>query len=138
MYKYLAGLFLTIQLMCITFISNANETDVLTIDRVVSNNIALAFPNESNQQPKFSDFEVNNYVTMSNELGERWAVITLTNTSTGNRVFEEKHIMALFADGKRKNPKTLKLHFEGKETQSITVLFGQSKFPILSIHSNNV
>jgi len=121
--------------MFMVFTISANETDVLIVDRVVSKNLELAFPNDKNLKPKPSDFELVNYVIMSNELGERWAVLTLTNTSRGNRTLEHDHIMAMFADGERKNPLELKLNFEGKETQSITVSFGESKFPILSISS---
>ena len=121
----------------IAFTSNANETEVLTVDRIVSNKLELAFPNVKNLKPKPSDFELVNYVIMSNELGERWAVLTLTNTSTGNRMLEQGHLMALFADGERKNPLEFKLNFEGRETQSISVSFGESKFPILTISSGS-
>ena len=62
-----------------TFMSIASEADVLTVDRVVSTNLELAFPNDKNLRAKPSDFELVNYVIMSNEIGERWAVLTLTN-----------------------------------------------------------
>lgn len=127
--------YISLAFVFMTFTSLANETDVLTVDRVVSTNLELAFPNDKNLRAKPSDFELVNYVIMSNELGERWAVLTLTNTSAGNRTLEQDHLMALFADGERKNPLELKLNFEGRETQSITVSFGESKFPILSISS---
>jgi hypothetical protein len=120
-------------LVFITFLTNANENAVLNIDRSVSKNAEFSFPNNKNVKPKQSDFELINYVIMSNELGERWAVLTLTNTSSGNRMLEQANIMATFADGKRQTPLDFKLNFEGKETQSITVSFGKSKFPILSI-----
>ncbi|NMP33461.1 hypothetical protein HII17_18090 [Thalassotalea sp. M1531] len=113
--------------------ANANDKDTLTIDRFVSNNLEFSFPNDKGYKPKSSDFDLINYVVMSNEYGERWAVLTLTNLSSGNRVLERDHIMATFADGEVKSPLNLKLDFEGKETQSITVSFGKSKFPILSI-----
>jgi hypothetical protein len=127
--------YISLAFVFMTFTSLANETDVLTVDRVVSTNLELAFPNDKNLRAKPSNFELVNYVIMSNELGERWAVLTLTNTSAGNRTLEQDHLMALFADGERKNPLELKLNFEGRETQSITVSFGESKFPILSISS---
>jgi hypothetical protein len=73
---------------------------------------------------------------MSNDLGERWAVITLTNTSSGSRILEHEHLMALFADGKRKSSLAFKVSFEGQETQSVTVSFGENKFPILSISTD--
>ena len=68
-----------ILLVC-TFGAHSGE-EVLSIDRVVPNSFNLAFPNESNIQPEQSDFSVNNFVLMSNDSGERWAVVTLTNTS---------------------------------------------------------
>ncbi len=116
--------------------SYADETEALTVDRVIANNLELAFPNDKNVKPKASDFELINYVVMSNDLGERWAVITLTNTSSGRRILEHDHLMALFADGKRKSPPAFNVSFEGQETQSITVSFGENKFPILSITSD--
>ncbi|KGK00573.1 hypothetical protein [Thalassotalea sp. ND16A] len=120
-----------------SFSGLADESEVLNVDRSVSTNIQLSFPNENNREPKESDFEVVNYVLMSNEIGERFAVITLLNTSSGNRVLEHKHLMALFADGFRSSPAEIKLNFEGHETQSTTIAFGESKFPILAVYANN-
>lgn len=114
----------------------AEEAETLTVDRVISSNIALSFPNEENITPRESEFELLNYVVMSNDLGERWAVITINNLSSGRRTLESQHVMALFANGERSFPLALKLPFEGGETQSITVSFGENKFPILSINTD--
>lgn len=119
-----------------SFSSQATGTEALTVDRSLSNQLHLSFPNDRDIKPKESDFKIINYVLMSNELGERWSVITLTNTSSGNRMLEQHHLMALFADGKRRSPLAYKLPFEGNESQSITVSFGESKFPILSLYSS--
>lgn len=128
MYKFisLACLFLACNI-------NANEASVLTVDRVIPKAVEFSFPNDKRLTPKRSDFILDNYVIMSNELGERWAVLTLTNESSGQRILDQDHILALFANGQRANPLEFKLNFEGKETQSITVSFGGSKFPILSV-----
>lgn len=115
----------------------ANDDEVLNIDRSVSADLQLAFPNDENIVPNQSDFDVLNYVLMSNELGERFAVITLKNTASGNRGFEQKYLMALFADGTRKSPDAIKLNFRAKEIQSVTVAFGMSKFPILEVYANS-
>ncbi len=117
--------------------SQAEDTEVLNIDRSVTNTIILSFPNDNNVKPKAGDFEIVNYVLMSNDIGERWGVITLTNLSSGNRELDQDHLMALFADGSRNKPLEYKLNFKGKETQSITVSFGVFKFPILSIYTSN-
>lgn len=133
-YMYRRTVPLFISLLCVLPCS-ADESKALTVDRAISGQINMSFPNDENIKPKPNDFDLNNYVLMSNELGERWAVITMTNSSSGNRVLQQEHLLALFANGKRKSPKHLKLNFEPNETQSITVSFGQSKFPILSISS---
>jgi hypothetical protein len=132
MFKYLLPV-----LVLIPCLTQAEAIEVLTVDRLVSNNLQLSFPNDKNIKPKKSDFEIVNYVLMSNEAGERWSVITLTNLSSGNREFDQDHLIGLLADGSRIRPLAYKLNFEGQETQSITVSFGVHKFPILSIYSSN-
>ena len=127
---------LATSLVFLSLSSYAIDNDVLTVDRSVSKNIQLSFPNEQNIKPKESDFEVLNYVLMSSETGERWSVITIENTASGNRSLEHNHIMGLFADGSRFVPQENKLQFEGGETQSITVSFGEYKFPILAIYTS--
>lgn len=122
-------------LIFITFTSHAEQEEVLTVDRVISNNIELAFANDRGITAKPSDFKLINYVIMSNDIGERWAVLTLTNTSSGSRILEQNHLLGLFADGERKSPLALKYNFEGYETQTITVSFGENKFPILTINA---
>ena len=129
--------YIVLALMVFSSAIQAEDTEVLNVDRSVANNINLSFPNDNNIKPKSGDFEIVNYVLMSNEMGERWSVITLTNLSSGNRDLEQDLLMALFADGSRKSPLQYKLNFKGKETQSITVSFGEYKFPILSIYSSN-
>lgn len=124
-------------LAMISLSAQAEESDVLTVDRVVSKNSEFSFPDSDRVSPRESDFEVDNYVLMSNDVGERWAVITLTNLSSGNREFDSNQLMALFADGTTSNPLAYELNFRGRETQSITVSFGVHKFPILNIYSNN-
>lgn len=113
------------------------DESTLNIDRSVSRDIQLSFPNDEDTKPKAGDFKVVDYVLMSNEYGERWSVITLTNLSSGNRMLDQDHLMALFADGSRHEPLKFRLLFKGHETQSVTVLFGRYKFPILTIYSSN-
>ena len=129
--------FLVSMLVLLACTAQAEENDVLTVDRAVANSIHLSFPNDSNIKPKESDFSIINYVLMSNDTGERWGVVTLINSSSGARSFEQDHLIALFADGSRGAPQEYKLNFKAGETQSITVSFGEYKFPILSIYSSD-
>lgn len=119
----------------ITPIVFANQNNVINIERVVTQDLLIAFPNDKNIRAQSSDFEIKNYVMMSNDQGERWAVLTLANESTGARTLEQYHLLATFADGERRNPYEFKLNFQGRETQSVTVNFGENKFPILTIQT---
>lgn len=121
-------------LLATSFVAYSSD-EVLSIDRIVPNNFGLAFPNESNIQPEQSDFQVNNFVLMSNEVGERWAVVTLTNLASGSRSLTNKHLMALVANGQRIIPIEFSQNFKADETLSLTINFGESKFPLLSVYS---
>ncbi|MBV1908094.1 MAG: hypothetical protein KUG78_02170 [Kangiellaceae bacterium] len=114
----------------------AEEERVLSVDRSVSSNLNLEFPNENKIAPQASDFQVVNYVLMSSDDGERWAAVTLSNLSAGSRTFENEHLLALFANGSRRPPNVGKLNFFGGEMQTITLSFGKSRFPILQIYSS--
>ncbi|WP_016954263.1 hypothetical protein [Catenovulum agarivorans] len=111
------------------------DKESLSIETRPPANIELAFPNESNIQPDVSDFAILNFVPMSNEQGERWVVITVTNTANGRRTLNHNHVMALVANGSRIHPQELAQSFLAKETLSIVVNFGQSKFPLLDVYA---
>ncbi|MDP5136181.1 hypothetical protein ORJ04_09490 [Rheinheimera baltica] len=121
-------------LLACSFGAYANE-DVLSVDTIVSNSFDLVFPNESNIQPEQSDFKVNNFILMSNEAGERWVVVTMSNTSSGRRSLTHKHLMAIVADGQRIAPIEFIQSFKANETLTLTINFGMSKFPLLSVYS---
>ncbi|QDP01028.1 hypothetical protein [Thalassotalea sp. PS06] len=110
----------------------------LVVDRGISGgDIQLAFPNDENIVPQISDFGVLNNVLMSNEAGERWAVVTFTNLATGKRSLNQKHVMALLANGERIVPYEFSEDFEGGETLSLTLNFGENKFPLLQVYTRN-
>jgi len=139
MNKYLISSLLgtTLTLFGTTSLANNYDRDALTVDRVVDQDIELNFPNDNNIYPEVSDFEILNYVVMSNEYGERQVTVTLENSSSGNRIFVSDQIMALFANGKRVSPFEEKISFKGGETQTITLNFQNSKYPILRVYTRH-
>ncbi|WP_227992589.1 MULTISPECIES: hypothetical protein [Shewanella] len=112
-----------------------NLSDVFNVDRIVSDNVELNFINDGDIQPKISDFIVVNYVLMSNEKGDRRAVVTLENQSSGSRIFKSDQVMALMGDGRRLSPHTYKQKFKRGESISMTLSFGNNKTPILQIYT---
>lgn len=119
-----------------SFAAHSSE-DVISIDRVVLSNVHLAFPNDANVQPEQGDFEVNNFILMSNDIGKRWAVVTVTNLASGGRSLTNKHLMALIANGERRSPIEFSRSLKANETLSLTVFFGESSFPLLSVYSRS-
>jgi hypothetical protein len=114
---------------------SANDRNALSIDRAISSDIEFNFPNDDNIYPHKSDFKVVNYVTMSNEYGQRKVTVTLQNTSTGDRIFVSDQIMALYANGHRSSPFEKKIRFKGREVQTLTLSFSTSEFPILQVYT---
>lgn len=125
----------TLLLALLSLSLNAHDNEALSVDKVIDKELLLIFPNDNNVQPNKSDFEVIHTILMSNELGERFVTITLKNTSVDNRIFDHKQLMGLFANGKRRSPYESKVSFEGEETQTLTLSFGQSKFPLLQVYT---
>ncbi|WP_144394954.1 hypothetical protein [Pleionea sediminis] len=117
--------------------SNAASTDELSsnlmIEQSIVNSEVIKFKNDEKLYPEASDFKIIHSVTMSNERGERWATLTISNQATGRRILKNHHIMAVFANGKRRFPIIDENTFESNETLSLSVYFGKSKFPILKL-----
>lgn len=70
---------------------------------------------------------------MSNALGERWALVTVKNTSSSAHVLNNEHIAASFANGTKHFAVNLEERIFGGMTRSLAVFFGQSDFPVLRI-----
>ncbi|WP_462156695.1 hypothetical protein [Pseudoalteromonas sp. GB56] len=111
------------------------NNDVIMVDRVVVDSVKLAFPNDEKIQPDLSEFVVDSVVLMSNEEGERWAVVTVSNQANGLRTMTQKHLNAVVANGQRISPIEFSQVFKANETLSLTVYFGHSKFPLLDVHT---
>ncbi|MEC4728626.1 hypothetical protein HWQ46_24190 [Shewanella sp. D64] len=121
-------------LFSVLFSANSLAADnVFYIDRSVPANVDIQFVNNHDIQPDKSDFEVVNYIVMSNEDGERKAVVTLRNSASGERIFESSQLHALFADGKQRAPSAYKQIFAQGELISMTLSFGHRLLPILQI-----
>lgn len=109
----------------------------LAVDRAIPSSTQLAFPNDAKVFPEISDFTVLSVIPMSNDAGERFAVATIKNQAHGRRTLTHKHLLALTAEGKRIKPMQLSTIFDGQETLSLTLSFGESKFPLLSVYTRN-
>lgn len=112
----------------------ANEQSrALTFEPTPYQNSELFCENDNDILPEKNDFELVHYSIMSSEEGERYAFITLHNTSSGQRLFNQNQLLAVLGDCSRKHPFDIEKKFVGDETISLQVKFGFSRFPILKL-----
>ena len=114
-----------------------SQGEALQIDESIPESVNLEFSDASDLEPKISEFEVLSSILMSNNAGERWATVTIKNLSSHRRLLDREHIIAIFANGEKRNPIQAKHKFSGKEEISMIINFGQSKFPILRVSVRN-
>jgi hypothetical protein len=93
----------------------------------------LNFEDARRLAPEEGDFAIIGYVPMSNEVGERWALVTIKNTAEGARLLKNEHVVATFADGVDTYARNLDQRLEGGAVFSQAVYFGASKFPIVRL-----
>jgi hypothetical protein len=113
------------------------EQEVLTFDQPIPEALDLRFSDADELLPKRGDFRIESYLLMSNPSGARWAVVTLHNQSSSQRLLDEEHLVALFADGTRRNPINTGYTFRGGERNTLTISFGESPYPILRVEVRN-
>ncbi len=113
------------------------KDEVLTFDDPIPGSLYIEFTDADELLPKIGDFKIISSLFMSNQLGERWATLTVLNQSSSQRLLDRKHIVALFADGEKRHPIEIEHTFYGKEQITLTINFGKSKFPILRTDVRN-
>lgn len=111
------------------------EERLLFFDPNTPQNVDFFFDIEESERirPKKSDFQLVYFAPMSNEIGERWALITVKNTASGHRFLRSEHIVATFADGHQANPKNLSQGVEPGQVLTETIFFGNNRFPIVVV-----
>lgn len=113
------------------------QNEILTVDELISDTVNLEFADSSDLEPKIGEFEVVSSILMSNLLGERWATVTIKNLTSFQRLLDREHIVAIFANGEKRNPIKAEHKFSGEEETTMIINFGESKFPILRVGVRN-
>ncbi|TQF67306.1 hypothetical protein [Pseudoalteromonas luteoviolacea] len=126
-------------LLLLSSVAYANNDKPFTIDNTQIYTDSSLFYSEKDIRPVGSDFKVKTAITMSNEEGERAALLSIENLSSGRRTLEPHHLMVTYADGSAKVLSNLpeKLSFKAGETINITVNLGKNLYPVISVLTSN-
>ncbi len=125
--------FLLLVFQHISYAESYSQGEALTIDETIPETVNLEFSDASDLSPKIGEFKILSSILMSNLSGERWATVTMKNLSSGQRILDKEHVVAIFANGEKRNPSQAEYRFSGQEEITMIINFGKSKFPILRV-----
>lgn len=108
---------------------------VLQFDRVQITGKEFHFTRDPQLVPEKGPFALVESFAMSNDLGERWALVTVRNTLNSDRFLKDEHLVATFADGSQAYARNLNERLGGREVFSGSVFFGHSPFPIVQVEA---
>lgn len=124
---------------------SGSQADDQASDRVLSYDPragieeALKFPvyTEDDTEPTRSDFGIERQVFLSSKIGDRRALITLTNHAAGSRIFDSEYIVGVFANGDKQFPLEADFQVRGGKTISYMFSFGRHDLPLLYVYTRN-
>lgn len=85
--------------------------------------------------PKRSALILENYALMAANNGERVALVTLRNSASGQRIYNQEHIVAVLGDCSRVLPNAFELRLDAHEQRSLQIYFGKQQQPVLQLLS---
>lgn len=118
----------------------AGENDSSTIIHVgdASFKDKPVFCEEDIVEPDRNDFQVLDYNVMSSEDGHRYSLVTIKNTSSGQRILTEDNLVAIYANCFSQKPLPFRQKFSGREVITKSIDFGSHPFPIIKIISEAI
>lgn len=133
MTKLLCSILLT---LATTQLQASNDVDsVLHFTPTPFKGVELNCERDKHITPKRGDLILENYALMAANNGERVALVTLRNGASGQRIFNQEHIVAVLGDCSRMLPIAFEVRLSGREQRSIQIHFGQQQQPVLQLLS---
>lgn len=121
---------------CIFAEPPATESLVVSFDEVVISQGNLAFDSDRNVlRPSLSEFEIEYQRFLSNDLGQRFALITFSKKKNMLRSISERDIVGVLANGQRLYPIKLEGETQIGSRGSIFVHFGKHQFPLVDLET---
>ena len=125
-------------LLPLGLIANTDENTgfVVSFDRVEMPEEKVAFVADwKDLKPDLSDFKISYCRFLSNERGERFALVTFVREKGGLRRLKEDYVVGVLANGERLNPIKLEGETQLGERGSVLLHFGARKFPLVGLET---
>ena len=99
-------------------------------------NVQLSCERDKNIVPKRSELQLDNYALLAADNGERVAIVTLTNSAGGQRIYNQDHIVAVMADCTRIFPQEFEIRLAPRQQTTLQLHFGRTLQPVLQLISS--
>lgn len=130
--------FLWIAPICLVANPIAPEDRIVSFDEVSIPQGKLEFGRDRNAlRPYLSEFEIEYRKFLSNDLGQRFAIVTLAKEKAILRNVNVGDIVGVFANGQRLRPIRLEGETHIGSRGSILVHFGKHPFPLVGLETRN-
>ncbi|MBZ9613199.1 hypothetical protein [Rheinheimera maricola] len=118
------------------FAYEPENDQVLRFEHSPFKDVQLQCERDKHIVPKRSELQLDNYALLAADNGERVAIITLTNTAGGQRIFNQDHIVAVMADCARLFPQAFEIRLAPRQQTSLQIHFGRTLQPVLQLISS--
>lgn len=120
-------------------VDSDTETNIgaLSVDRPFPFEKMAPFYKNDELKPLSSTFTVEKQVFLSNDLGERKAVVTIKSSTTSLRRLSRKQIIAVFANGDKQFPSIGDERILIGESVTLVLDFGTHQYPIMYLYTKN-
>lgn len=109
---------------------------VLRFEHSPFKDVQLNCERDKDVVPKRSELQLDNYALLAADNGQRVAIVTLTNAASGQRIFNQDHIVAVMADCARIFPQQFEIRLAPRQQTTLQIHFGRTLQPVLQLISS--
>lgn len=113
-----------------------DRDEVLRFEHSPFKDVQLNCQRDKDVVPKRSELQLDNYALLAADNGERVAIVTLTNSAGGQRIFNQDHIVAVMADCARIFPQEFEIRLAPRQQTTLQIHFGRTLQPVLQLISS--
>ncbi len=124
---------------CFAYSEPVSPSDLtVSFDEVTIAEGKLAFERESGDlRPSLSEFQLSYCRFLSNDLGERFALVTLAKEAGIRRIVDTRDIVGVLASGERLFPISIEGETHIGRRGTVLLHFGSHKFPLVGVEVRN-
>lgn len=121
-------------------VANSEEPKdlVVSFDTVSIDSQRVDFAHDWKElRPDLSEFKIDYRRFLSNQVGERYALVTLVKEKGALRILDTRDVVGILANGQRLYPLKIEGEAQIGPRGSVLLHFGTHKFPLVGLETRN-